>query len=228
MSQRKWMLIPALGLALTFTACSNEESQGVGAENNEHTRTEMDADMTNETNKDLNDADVIPSETGDKKETTNRDGKTHSGMGKSLYGSIGSSGIYEGGISSYFESILKGEGISGVHVFVIDDTVVLARAKPETTSHQYDSMQKDVLNGNEGKSGKGELEGNKQRSNRNDGDNLKQARKKMNEMFSGNVKILTVTDQKTMQLTKNIKKEIKNGAYQKAADDVLKLLKMTK
>lgn len=221
---KKAIMVPAFGVALLLSACSGQGGQGAGGADGSN------QNMTNKTvhdgDKNLDDASIIPSETGVKKETTNQDGKTYSGTGQDLYGSIGSSGVHEGGISSYFESILKGEGITGVHVFVIDDTVVLARAKPEKTSHEYDDMQQDVLKGTRGMSGKGDPKGTKAKGA--DGDNLKQARAKINDMFDGHVKILTTTDPKTTQLTKRIKKEIKDSSYKAASDDVLMLLKMTK
>lgn len=68
-------------------------------------------------------------------------------MGHDIYSSIGSSGIHEGGISSYFGSLLESEGITGVEVFVVDDSVILARNKKQTTSHQYDNLQNQVLSG---------------------------------------------------------------------------------
>ncbi|GAA0614089.1 hypothetical protein GCM10009001_34210 [Virgibacillus siamensis] len=175
----------------------------------------------------LNNPSVIPSETSDKKNTTNKQGTTYSGMGKDLYSSIGSSGIHAGGISSYFESILEGVGITGVKVFVVDDSVILARKKKTNTSHKYDNMQQKLLNGSEGMSGKGEPQGINN-SNSNELDNMVQAKKEINDMFNGNVKILTATDPQALEIIKSIEKNIKSTSYEAASNDLLQLLKMTK
>src|SRR5699024_12484536 len=92
--------------------------------------------------------------------------------------------------SSHFESVLKGKGITGVKVFVVDDSVVLARTKKETTSHEYDQMQRNLLSGTEGMAGKGELKGveGSQNEDEKSYDSLDQAKNEINEMFNGNVK----------------------------------------
>jgi hypothetical protein len=149
-------------------------------------------------------------------------------MGNNIYSTIGTSGVHEGGVSSYFESILNGEGITGVKVFVVDDSIVLARNKKETTSHEYDSMQKKVLSGTEGMTGKEEPQPQeKQHGDNTDHDNLNQAKKMMHDMFNGNVKILTVTDPKATDLVSQIEENIQSSAYKEAADNISRLLNMT-
>lgn len=214
-------IIFAIGLAILLSACNAEDDQdeamdGTSNINNvSHHPTDVD------------DPSIIPSETGEKKETTNKHGTTNNGMGTDIYSSIGSSGIHEGGLSSYFGSILDGEGITGVEVFVIDDSVILARNEKQTTSHQYDQMQNDVLSGTDGMSGKGEPKGVND-SQKASHDNLDQAKAQINKMFSGNVKILTVTDPKALDLIASIKENIKSSSYQAASDNILSLFKMTK
>ncbi|WP_404452311.1 hypothetical protein LG329_18360 [Virgibacillus necropolis] len=214
-----------LGIAIVLSACANGQEEAIDANQPDG------ADINNvshyQTDTNLNDPSIIPSESGEKTETTNEHGTTNNGMGQDIYSSIGSSGIHEGGVSSYFESILEGEGITGVKVFVVDDSVILARKEKQTTSHQYDQMQNDVLSGTEGMSGKGEPEGVED-SQSESHDNFNQAKKKMNEMFKGNVKILTVTNPEALNLIVSIEKNIKSSSYEAASEDLLKLLKMTK
>ncbi|ASK63740.1 hypothetical protein CFK37_17035 [Virgibacillus phasianinus] len=218
------MIFFVFSLAILLSACN-------GNGQDEALRTNDANDGANINNvshdSDLNDPSVIPSENGDKTDTTNKNGTSYDGMGNDTYGSIGSSGIHEGGLSSFLESKLKGVGITGVKVFAIDDSVVLARKDKQTTSHEYDNLQNDVLSGTEGMSGKGEPKGVNDSKNKSH-DNLDQAKEKMNKMFNGNVKILTVTDPKAIDLINSIKENIKAVSYQAAADDLLKLLKMTK
>ncbi|AVR00765.1 hypothetical protein ACTWPF_01910 [Oceanobacillus sp. M65] len=173
----------------------------------------------------MNDPDIIPGVSRDKKDTTNNSGSTYSGMGQNLYSTIGTSGVHEGGISSYFESILEGEGITGVKVFVVDDSVILARNKAENTSHEYDTMQRNLLSNTEGMSGKGEPDGAGNGAQIDD--NLSQAMKKMDEMFNGNVKVLTVTNPESADLIEGIKEKIMDSSYEEASSDLLELLNMT-
>ncbi|MBT2217932.1 hypothetical protein KK120_19190 [Virgibacillus dakarensis] len=215
-----------LSIAIIVSACNNQDQGAANANRLDEENTTNVSDHSHNNNQEgLNNPDVIPSEIGDKTSTTNKDGTTYSGMGNSIYGSIGSSGIHEGGVSSYFESILEGQGITGVKVFVIDDSVVLARNKEETTSHRYDNIQNDLLSGNEGMSGKGEPEGVKD-GKEESLDNLEQAKKEVNDMFNGNVKILTVTNPGAVDLIESIKDNIMASSYQDASKEVLQLLQM--
>ncbi|WP_077325459.1 hypothetical protein [Virgibacillus siamensis] len=219
----KLITIGLICTLLTFlSACMNQQ----GSMNTNAEKADPDtADTAN--HNDLNDPSVIPGESSDKKGTTNKEGTSYSGMGKDLYSSIGSSGIHAGGVSSYFESMLKGVGITGVKVFVIDDSVVLARKKQTTTSHKYDDMQQKLLSGTQGMSGKGEPQGVND-TDKNQHDNMVQAKQEINDMFNGNVKILTATDPEALDLIKSIKENIKSETYEQASDDLLNLLNMTR
>lgn len=73
--------------------------------------------------------------------------------------------------------------------------------------------------------GKGEPEGVEEKQEESN-DNLDQAKDEINEMFNGNVKILTVTDPKALDLIKSIKENIKSTSYQAATKDLLTLFKM--
>lgn len=229
--KKPWKLAVALilGVVLVLSACTNKSPSANESQQPNAEQTKSVYDNPPEDDKDLADPLLIPSETGDKRETTNEYGTKYKGMGNNIYSTIGTSGIHEGGVSSYFESVLKGEGISGVKVFVVDDSIVLARNKAETTSHEYDNMQKKVLSGTQGQTGKEEPQPQEMEHNNNDAhDNLNQAQDMMDDMFNGNVKILTVTDPDAVDLINRIKKNIKSSAYQEASDDILKLLNMAK
>lgn len=209
------------GVAIMLSACNTNQEGAVGDDG-------TNIDNVSHHPTDVDDPSVIPSETGDKTETTNKHDSTYNGMGNDIYGSIGSSGIYEGGLSSYFGSVLEGEGITGVEVFVVDDSVILARSKEQTTSHEYDDLQNDVLSGTEGMSGKGEPQGVEDSPKKVSHDNLAQAKAQIKKMFNGNVKILTVTDPAALDLIKSIKENIKSESYQTASNEILTLFQMTK
>lgn len=217
--RKRALTIMAAGAIMVFSACTNEQEDAADQEN--------DANGTdaNNTHHHLEDPSLIPSETGDKKLTTSEDGDVNEGIGQNIYSSIGSSGVHEGGISSYFESILEGQGITGVKVFVIDDSVVLARNKEETTSHEYDNMQRELLSGTEGMSGRGEPEGVNDNQNESH-DNLNQAEQEIDRMFNGNVKVLTVTNPDAVDTIEQIRDNIMDSSYQAASEDLLKLLNM--
>lgn len=219
-----------ISIIAALSACTNkeEEPRAAGANNGVNTSDVVDNPPTDDSN--LDNPFIIPSESGDKTETTNEYGTQYKGMGNNIYSTIGTSGIHEGGVSSYFESILKGEGITGVKVFVVDDSMILARNNPATTSHEYDDMQRDLLSGTEGMEGKGEPRGveDSQKEDGNMHDNLKQAQNQINEMFDGNVKILTVTNPDATVLIDQIKEAIMNNSYQNASEDLHKLLEMSK
>lgn len=218
------ILMLFLGMILIVSACQNDQ----GAADANELQDGKTMDVADHHQGDVNNPDIIPSEISDKTSTTNRDGTTYSGMGNSIYGSIGSSGIHEGGVSSYFESILKGQGITGVKVFVIDDSVVLARNTKETTSHEYDHTQNDVLSGTRGMSGHGEPPAGVNKDRDKSYDNLDQAKEEINDMFNGDVKILTVTNPKAVDLINRIKDDIQSSSFSTASEDVLTLLEMAK
>ncbi|PGV49553.1 hypothetical protein [Bacillus sp. AFS037270] len=172
---------------------------------------------------------VIPSVDRAKKTTTNAKGQTTNGLGTNVYSLIGSSSLHDGGISSHLESRLSGAGIPGIKVFVLDDTVILARAQAETTSTKYDEMQQKVLTNTSGSSGKGNLDG-VDMSKLNTDDNLDKAKDLMTKAFNGQVQILTITNAKAMPLIDGIKTNIKADQtnYTKLAGDINTLIKMAR
>ncbi|MEH7095891.1 hypothetical protein [Neobacillus vireti] len=176
-----------------------------------------------------NNPNVIPSVDRAKKRTTNANRQTTNGLGTNVYSLIGSSSLHDGGISSHLESRLSGAGIPGIKVFVLDDTVILARAAAQTTSTRYDEMQQKVLTNTSGSSGKGNLDG-VDLSKQNTDDNLDQAKELMTKAFDGHVQILTVTNAKAMPLIDGIKANIKADKtnYTKLASDINTLIKMAR
>ncbi|WP_309118232.1 hypothetical protein [Paenibacillus sp.] len=175
------------------------------------------------------DIGVIPSVNGPKTHTTNERGRTSSGMGTSVYSMIGSSGLHEGGVSSHIESRISAEGVEGVEVFVIDDTVILARETPSIVSNRYDALQNEVLSPTQGMSGKGARnEGTKVERSAED-DNLAIAKKQVEEMFEGHVRIRTVTDARAVELIERIQSNMAaSGSGRSVAADVSELLELAK
>ncbi|UVI30812.1 hypothetical protein [Paenibacillus spongiae] len=178
----------------------------------------------------LSDASVIPSVNRMKIRTTNVHGHTTSGMGTTVYSMIGSSGLNSGGFSSHLESRLSDAGIDGVTVFVIDDMVVLATEKRETTAMQYDPMQEKVLSGTAGFSGHGKQPGSKPGTygtgNTMD-DNLDQAEGRMKSFMGGEVRVLKVTSAEAVKTIKQIRAQADHGGTPKqVAEGVQKLLEL--
>jgi hypothetical protein len=172
-----------------------------------------------------NNANVIPSVDRNKKQTTAAD--TASEIGANVYSLIGSSSLHDGGISSHLESRLAGAGITGIKVFVLDDTVILARAAKEATSTRYDDMQNKVLRNDSGLSAKGFSQDGVEQTT-NDDDNLAQAKDLMNKAFNGQTQVLTITNPKALPLIEGIKTNIKsaNPSYSKLSSDIITLVQM--
>ncbi|WP_045521485.1 hypothetical protein [Neobacillus niacini] len=226
--------------ALYITACSGQQNlmdETVKAEEGHrdmhgvHQTSVYDKSIST---RNMNDGLIIPSENGEKRQTTDEHGGTSHGTGTNVYSLIGSSGLNDGGISSHLESRLGGEGINGVKVFVLDDTVILARATPEVTSNQYDSMQEHVLNSVDGVSRKDQNK--KVPANMNNtaaqdvDDNLDKAKSYMNKVFNGNVQTLTITNPEAVVLIEKIKNNLKADSvpYDTVSQDIITLVKMTR
>ncbi|MDQ0970623.1 hypothetical protein QFZ31_000501 [Neobacillus niacini] len=239
--KKNWKNAAIISAALFLSACSGQQNlldESVKAEESQHDDTHG-AHQTSVYDKsintrNMNDGLIIPSENGEKTQTTDEHGGTSHGAGTNVYSLIGSSGLNEGGISSHLESRLGGEGINGIKVFVLDDTVILARATPEVTSNQYDSMQEHVLNGVDGMSRKDQNK--KDAANMNNtatqdvDDNLDKAKSYMNKVFNGNVQTLTVTNPEAVVLIEKIKNNLKSESvpYDTVSQDIITLVKMTR
>jgi hypothetical protein len=236
-----WKNTAIFSAALFLTACSAQQNmmdETVRAEEGEHgTHSAHQTSVYDKSvsTKNMNDGLIIPSENGEKRQTTDEHGGTSHGTGTDVYSMIGSSGLNDGGISSHLESRLGGEGINGIKVFVIDDTIILARSTPEVTSNQYDSMQEHVLNGVDGMSRK-DLNKKDATSMKNEqtvqavDDNLEKAKSYMNKVFNGNVQTLTVTNPKAVVLIEKIKSDLKADSvpYESVSQDIITLVKMTR
>ncbi|MFL6562254.1 MAG: hypothetical protein ACJ8MO_39910, partial [Bacillus sp. (in: firmicutes)] len=230
MLKRKWKIwgLPFVGAVMMLTSCAGQNGindHRVGAAENLH-----DQSLNNKGNGHVhnqNSVNVIPSVDRAKKTTTNGNSQTTGGVGTNVYSLIGSSSLHDGGISSHLESRLSGEGIPGIKVFVLDDTVILARAKQEVTSTRYDELQNKVLRNTSGSSGKGNLDGVDPEKLNND-DNLDRAKEVIDKAFNGNVQVLTITNPKALTLIDGIKANIKstNPSYGRLSSDIITLVKM--
>jgi hypothetical protein len=236
-----WKNTAILSAALFLTACSSQQNmmdETVKAEEGEHdTHSGHKTSVYDKSvsTRNMNDGLIIPSENGEKRQTTDEHGGTSHGTGTNVYSMIGSSGLNDGGISSHLESRLGGEGINGIKVFVIDDTIILARSTPEVTSNQYDSMQEHVLNGVDGMSRK-DLNKKDADSMKNDtasqdvDDNLEKAKSYMTKVFNGDVQTLSVTNPEAVVLIEKIKNNLKEDSvpYDAVSQDIITLVKMTR
>ncbi|MFZ7942434.1 hypothetical protein [Neobacillus sp. 19] len=228
----KWKIYgaPLVTVLLILSACSAQQGENrVGAAENLHEKSLNTKGNGQVHGTKTSSPDVIPSVDRAKKQTTNAKNQTTNGVGTNVYSMIGSSSLHDGGISSHLESRLSGEGIPGIKVFVLDDTIILARAQPETTSTRYDEMQNKVLSNTAGLSGKGEQKG-VDPSKLNTDDNLDHAKELMNKAFNGQVQILTITNPKALPLIDGIKSNIKSDApnYSSLSSDILTLIKMSR
>jgi hypothetical protein len=239
--KKVWKNAVIFSAALFLSACSGQQNMGdesVQAEESQHdTHGERKTSVYDKSisARNMNDGLVIPSENGEKRQTTDEHGGTTHGAGTDVYSMIGSSGLNDGGISSHLESRLSGEGINGVKVFVIDDTIILARSTPEVTSNQYDSMQEHVLTGVDGMSrkdlNKKDADSMKNAEATQDvDDNLDKAKSFMSKVFNGNVQTLTVTNPKAVVLIEKIKTNLKADSvpYDTVSKDIITLVKMTR
>jgi hypothetical protein len=235
MLKQKWISwgLPCFAAILVLSGCAGQngmKGNEVGAaENLDYHDPSVNKKGNGKVHGHQDSPNVIPSVDRNKKATTNQNGQTTGGVGTNVYSLIGSSSLHDGGISSHLESRLSGEGIPGIKVFVLDDTIILARAKPAVTSTRYDELQNKVLKNTSGSSGKGNLDGVDPEKLNND-DNLDRAKELMDKAFNGNVQILTITNANAMPLIDGIKANIKsaNPSYSKLSTDINSLIKMTR
>ena len=219
---------PILITSLILTGCSAQQGEHQVDAANLHDKT-LNTKGNGHVHGSTDNPNVIPSVDRAKKRTTNAKGQTTNGLGTNVYSLIGSSSLHDGGISSHLESRLSGAGIPGIKVFVLDDTVILARAGAQTTSTRYDEMQQKVLTNTSGSSGKGNLDG-VDMSKLNTDDNLDKAKDLMTKAFNGQVQILTITNPKAMPLIDGIKANIKADKtnYTTLSSDINTLIKMAR
>lgn len=234
MVKKNWKLCGLfIGMLFILGACSaqNEGKENkVGAQNLDYHNQSINKKGNGGHYGNKNSVHVIPSIDRAKKRTTNEHNQTIRGMGTNVYSLIGSSSLHDGGISSHLESRLSGEGIPGIKVFVIDDTIFLARAGQEVTSTRYDELQSKVLKGTSGQSGKGTQDGVDTGRQLNSDDNLDQAKEVMSKAFNNQVQILTITNPKAMPLIDRIKANIKADKpnYAGLSSDINTLVKMAR
>lgn len=213
--------IPMLGAAVLLSACGNQNGDA-GQDNGG-----MQPEAMGINGGHIHDPGLIPSYNGPKTETTNEAGHTASGMGMSVYSLIGSSGLHEGGISSHIRSRITGDGIEGVRVFVLDDTVVLAQEEQTFSADQYDNLQAKVLSHTAGLSGKGATREGMHGTTQGGADSLAKAKNRVKAMFGGDVKVLTVTNPQAFDLLDTITAKLQASRPDKTvAEDISRLLEM--
>ncbi|MFD2330236.1 hypothetical protein ACFSR7_13385 [Cohnella sp. GCM10020058] len=98
---------------------------------------------------------VIPSVDREKTRTTNQYGASGQGMGSGVLSRIGSSGLRGRGTSSDLEAELAGAGLAGIRVLVANDAVFLAAKDRGPSASAADPLQRKLLSGTGGLSGKG-------------------------------------------------------------------------
>ncbi|WP_274366170.1 hypothetical protein [Paenibacillus thermotolerans] len=218
----KMICVPMLGAAVLLSACGNQNYAG------DNDNAGMQPEPMAIRGGHVHDTRVIPSYNGPKTETTNETGHTASGMGMNVYSLIGSSGLHEGGISSHIRSRLTGDGIEGVRVFVLDDTVILAQEKTTFSADQYDNLQAKVLSHTAGLSGKGAVNEGPHGTTQGGADSLTKAKNRVKSMFGGGeVKVLTVTNPQAFDLLDSITAKLQASRPDKTvADDISRLLDM--
>jgi hypothetical protein len=218
------LILILIGAVTMLTACTQRSTgnqvkvQSVPVEHMSHTM-------------DLDNPSLIPRIDGPKIRTTNEYGNTTYGLGSSVYSLIGSSGLHSNGFSSHLESRLSGDGVNGVQVFVFDDTVILAAESRYPTGSKYDPMQQKVLSDTGGMAAIGK-EPNRDIGTKGAGnvtnDNLSEAEQRIRTIMGGNVKVLTTTGPRAVELIKRMRTNAVSSASSKAvADDFQKLLRMT-
>lgn len=222
-----FLFTAVLSVGLSLSACSGQQKMKenqVGAADLDFHEKSINKKGNGDVRGGHHNPSVVPSIDRSKKNTTD----TVSGLGSNVYSLIGSSSLHSGGISTHLESRLSAEGIPGIKVFVLDDTIILARAKADVTSNSYDSMQNKVLSNTSGSSGKGGQAGVK--PNADTDDNLDKAKALMNKAFGGQVQILTITNPAALPLIDSIKTNLQNAnpTYSKLSTDLNTLIKMTR
>ncbi|MFL6561851.1 MAG: hypothetical protein ACJ8MO_37820 [Bacillus sp. (in: firmicutes)] len=235
MVKRNWKIwgLPFFGALLVLSSCAGQngmkQNEVGAAENLDYHDSSVNKKGNGNVHDHQDSVNIIPSVDRTKKKTTNVNNQTTGGVGTNVYSLIGSSSLHDGGISSHLESRLSGEGIPGIKVFVLDDTIILARAQQEVTSTRYDELQNKVLKNTSGSSGKGNLDGVDPEKLNND-DNLEKAKEVMDKAFNGHVQILTITNPKAMPLIDGIKANIKaeTPSYSRLTSDINTLIKMTR
>ncbi|WP_400162188.1 hypothetical protein ACAF76_001035 [Brevibacillus sp. TJ4] len=205
----RWLSAGSLGLLLLLSACNNnqatpqqpQENQTHSGEHGAHTQ--------------QNGVTVIPSVDRDKQLTTNRDNNTFSGMGTSLYSTIGSSGLHAGGPSTNLESKLNAAGIHGVQALIVNDMIVIAPASANTSSiNQADPMQAHLLSNVRGSSarspewpdGTSGTMGTKAQTQ-----SFAHIRDQIERLYGSDAQVMTVTSREGLQAFEQVKKQMNDG-----------------
>lgn len=217
-------------ISMILGACAQTDYDAGSANRGNNTGTANMQSMSEEAGvpKHLHDPGTIPSYGGEKTQTTNERGSVSSGMGMNIYSTIGSSGLHGGGISSHIQSRLDSDGIEGVRIFVIDDTVILAQMEDSVSANQLDDLQWKLLSPTKGMSGKGEtIDGLRGTDKGQSQNSLEQAKRRINQMFNNDIQILTVTNPEALDLIDRITGKLRTSPTDpQIPQDISKLLNM--
>lgn len=159
-NKRRALALACAAGVLTLTACQSHLSreqaarQGAEAQRNVDDRLKLQSVQPPQV-AGQPDAAVIPGVGRDKTRTTNQYGATGYGMGSGTLSRIGSSGLRGQGASSDLEAELAGAGLGGVRALVANDTVFLAARDRGPSASAADPLQRKLLSGTGGLSGKG-------------------------------------------------------------------------
>ena len=220
---QKWMGICSMGMLLLLSACGNTQTtpqQQNGAQTQSATHAghgQRDGGM------------VIPSVDRDKKLTTNRDDNTYSGMGTSLYSTIGSSGLHAGGPSTSLESRLNAAGIHGVQALIVNDMILVAPTSADTASiNQMDPMQAHLLTNYTGSSARGPewpdgtsgSMGTKSQNN----NSFARIRDQVDRLYGSDAEVWTVTSREGVKAFEQVKKQMRENRGDKIQTEQINAL----
>ncbi|NIK79185.1 hypothetical protein FHS15_004343 [Paenibacillus castaneae] len=180
--------IPVVCVVFLISACSTAQS-----DRSMQTKS-VQRSAAHKSHSHINKISVIPSYNGPKHETTNQYGSTYSGMGMSVYSRIGSSGLSADGESGNMEAVLNVQGIHGVKVLMLGDTVVVGAEKGGASG--IDPLQSKLLSPYSGKSGVSNKNTSGSTSVRTEKEKdlyLNQAKQRVQKLLGGQVRVLTVT-----------------------------------
>lgn len=231
---RKWIGTGGLGVMLLLSACTHQAAPTQPAPvQPAKTKTQS---VSPSSHPKQSAGTVIPSVDQHKKTTTNQHGTTYSGMGTSLYSTIGSSGMHGGGPSTNLEARLNAANIHGVQALIVNDAIVIApsSAKSQSVNHM-DPMQAHLISSYAGSSSRGPegpgtttgtsgTLGTKDHSH-----SLAQARTQIARIYGTEAKVWTVTTKKGIDALERVKKNMHDNKQDaNMAADIATVMKEAK
>ena len=224
----RWIGMGSITLLLLLSACNNNNQAGPQQPVDTGEQTAQQSAHSQQ-----HGVTVIPSVDRDKKVTTNRDHSSHSGMGTSLYSTIGSSGLHAGGPSTNLESRLNAAGIHGMQTLIVNDMILVAPVTDNTSSiNQMDPMQTHLLTNYTGSSarspewpdGTSGTMGTKAQSQ-----SFAQVRDQVERLYGSDAQIWTVTSREGLEAFEQVKKQMRDDKQQSInVEQINKLLREAK